>query len=244
MPKEGKALIGTIQTLPALEITEMLADAGFDWLFIDMEHTTLDIPAVQRILQTAKDRIAGIVRVPCAEEAWVKRALDAGAKGLIFPPVNTVEQAEKIVKLCKYPPEGTRSVGLARAHSYGVRFNQYVEAANRDTAVIIQVEHIEAVRNIEAIVQVPGIDALFIGPYDLSASMGKIGQVSDPEVVEKIEIALSAGLKAGLAVGIFTLAPMDIQDFINKGYTLLTLGIDVTFFSGAVQQALSEAKSS
>jgi 2-dehydro-3-deoxyglucarate aldolase/4-hydroxy-2-oxoheptanedioate aldolase len=242
--KEGKPLIGTIQTLSALEITEIFTVAGFDWLFIDMEHTVLDVPAVQRILQTAQGRIAGIVRVPAGEEVWVKRVLDAGAEGLIFPQVNSAGQAKKIVQLCKYSPEGNRGVGISRAQGYGMRFNEYVETANRDTAVIIQIEHIEAVKNIEAIVQVPGIDAIFIGPYDLSGSMGKIGKVADPEVQEKIKIALTAGLKAGLAVGIFTLNPADVKRFIEKGYTLLTLGIDVMFFSGAARQALREVKGS
>ena len=240
--KQGNPLLGTIQTLPALEITEILADARFDWLFIDMEHTALDVAAVQRILQVAKGRTAGIVRVPAGEEAWVKKALDAGAEGLIFPQVNTAAKAETVVRLCKYPPEGIRSVGLGRAHGYGMRFNEYVETANRDIAVIVQIEHIEAVRNIEDIVQVPGVDALFIGPYDLSASMNKTGKVSDPEVLEHIEKVLSAGLNAGLAVGIFTLNPSDIGTFTEKGYSLLTLGIDVTFFGSAVRQAHDEAK--
>ncbi|MFC2155183.1 HpcH/HpaI aldolase/citrate lyase family protein [Acidobacteriota bacterium] len=242
--KEGKPLIGTIQSLSALEISEILAAAGFDWLFIDMEHTVLDVPAVQRILQAAQGRIGGIVRVPAGEEVWVKRVLDAGAEGLIFPQVNSAGQAKKIVQLCKYSPEGNRGVGLSRAQGYGIRFNEYVESANRDTVVIIQVEHIEAVKNIEAIVQVPGIDALFIGPYDLSGSMGKIGKVDDPEVQEKIETVLLAGLKAGLAVGIFTTNPADVKSLIEKGYTLITLGIDVMSFSDAARKALRDAKGS
>jgi 2-dehydro-3-deoxyglucarate aldolase/4-hydroxy-2-oxoheptanedioate aldolase len=242
--KEGKPLIGMIQTLPALDITEILASAGFDWIFIDLEHSALDAAAAQRILQVAQGKCGGIVRVPIGDELWSKRLLDAGADGLIFPQVNTAAQAEKIVQLCKYPPEGTRGVGLARAHGYGLKFNEYIESANREIAVIVQIEHIEAVKNIEAIVQVPGIDALFIGPYDLSGSMGKIGQVDDAEVQEKVEFVRTTAVNAGLPFGIFTTNPGDIKSFIKKGYTLITLGIDVMLFSASAQQILREAKGS
>ncbi len=237
-------MLGTIQSLPSLEVTEILIDAGFDWLFIDMEHTVLDVPYVQRILQVTQGKCAAVVRVPTGDEVWVKRVLDAGAEGLIFPQVNSAEQAARIVQLCKYPPEGTRGVGLARAQGYGMRFKEYTASANRDIAVIVQIEHIEAVKNIKSIVQVPGIDALFIGPYDLSGSMRKIGEVEDPEVLEKIECVRSAGLEAGLAVGIFTVNPGDVDTFIGKGFNLVTLGIDVMFFSKAVHQAHLESHSS
>jgi 2-dehydro-3-deoxyglucarate aldolase/4-hydroxy-2-oxoheptanedioate aldolase len=239
--RQGETLLGTIQSLPSLEVTEILIDAGFDWLFIDMEHTVLDVPFVQRILQVTQGKCTGVVRVPIGDEVWVKRVLDAGAEGLIFPQVNSAEQAYKIVQLCKYPPEGTRGIGLARAQGYGTKLKEYTASANQDIAVILQIEHIEAVKNIKSIVQVPGIDALFIGPYDLSGSMRKIGEVEDPEVLDKIEYVRATGLEAGLSVGIFTVNPADIDKFIGKGYNLVTLGIDVMFFSKAVHQAHQES---
>ena len=240
--KEGKPLIGTIQTLAALDITEILTTAGFDWLFIDLEHSALDVSAAQRIMQAAQNKCHCIARVPVGDELWIKRVLDAGADGLIFPQVKTAGQAKKLVQLCKYPPEGTRGVGLARAQGFGMTFDEYIESANRDIAVIMQIEHIEAVDNIEAIVQVPGIDALFIGPYDLSCSMDMTGKVDDARVQEKIEIVRSTAAAAGLPAGIFTVNPADVKPFVDKGYTFITLGIDVMFFSGAVQQILQEAK--
>ncbi len=241
--KKSEPLIGTIQTSAAGEVTEILQAAGFDWLFIDMEHSALDVPAVQRILQFIGNNGYGIVRVPLGTEAWVKRVLDAGAQGVIFPQVNTAEQAKQAVRLCKYPSQGCRGVGIARAQGYGLNFAGYVAKANEEVAVILQIEHIEAVKNIKEIVQVPGIDALFIGPYDLSGSMGKIGQVNDPEILEQIETVRSTCLAAGLALGIFTVNPGDVKTFIEKGYTLITLGIDVFFLGQAVQQALAAAKS-
>ncbi len=238
--KQGKPQIGAIQTLPALEITEMMIMAGFQWLFIDMEHSALDVPAVQRIMQAAQPQCPCIVRVPFGEEVWIKRLLDAGADGLLFPQVNSAQQAEKIVKMCKYPPQGSRGVGLARAQGYGKKLQDYIETANRDTMVVMQIEHIEAVRNIESIVKVPGIDVLFIGPYDLSGSMGKIGKVNDPEVQEKIEIVRSVCVHAGVPLGIFTVDPEAVKTLTEKGYSLITLGIDVMYFSGAVQEAFDK----
>jgi 2-keto-3-deoxy-L-rhamnonate aldolase RhmA len=133
--------------------------------------------------------------------------------------------------LCKYPPQGRRSVGLARAQGYGVNFNHYVQNANDNVAVIMQIEDIQAVNNIHDIVKVSGIDVLFIGPYDLSASMGKPGQVKDPEVVEKIETVRQTCLKAGIATGIFTADPKDVKGFVQLGYTVIAVGIDSASFA-------------
>ncbi len=238
--KARQPLIGTIQTLSSVEVTEIVCLAGFDWLFIDMEHSPLDPGAVQRILQVCGDQCPGIVRLPADDEVWVKRALDIGAAGLIFPQVNTQEQAQRIIQLVKYPPAGTRGVGLARAQGYGMRFKEYIDSANQDIGVILQIEHIDAVKNIESIVKVPDIDALFIGPYDLSASMGRIGQVNDPAVQQQIEHVRSVCLDAGLAPGIFTANPQEVKTFIEKGYTLITLGIDTMILGKALKQTLQE----
>ena len=121
------------------------------------------------------------MRVPANDDVWIKKALDIGAAGVLVPMVNTAAMAAQIVRACKYAPAGTRGMGLARAHRYGTGFQDYVARANDCVAVIVQAEHIEAVEQIEAIVRVPGIDAVFVGPcYDLSASMGKPGRSPTP----------------------------------------------------------------
>ena len=165
-------LVGTIITLPTPAIAEIFSSAGFDWLFVDLEHSAMSIKDVEIILQTATPRTPCVVRVPSNDGVWIKKALDIGAAGIILPNVCTTEEAERAVQLCKYPPEGARSVGIARAQGYGDKFQEYVSSANDDIAVIIQVEHIDAVENIQNLIKVPGIDSLFIGPYDLSASGG------------------------------------------------------------------------
>lgn len=240
--KEKKPLIGMLQTLDSPEVTEILAGAGFDWIFVDLEHSTLDARSAQRILQAAAGNCPCVLRAPCHDEAWIKKLLDAGSAGILFPRVNSAEEAERIVRYCKYPPLGSRSVGLSRAHSYGLNFQQYVDTANDDIAVVIQIEDIRAVENIDDIVRVPGIDALFIGPYDLSGSMGKPGQVSDPEVMEKIELTRRKGLEAGLAMGIFTVNPEDVKGFIQKGYTLIAVDIDTSLLAKTVKKTLQLIK--
>jgi len=224
--KEGRPLLGTIQTLNAPEVTEIIAAAGFDWLFVDVEHSTLDIAQAQRLLQAAGNLLPCVVRSPNHEEMWIKKILDIGAAGILFPRVNSAAEAERIVQYCKYSPLGSRSVGVARAHGYGATFCEYVEKANQDIAVIVQIEDIAAVNNIESIVAVPGIDALFIGPYDLSASMGMPGRVTAPEVKAQIEKVLHVGKAANQAVGIFTMDPNTVNDLVQKGYSLICSGID------------------
>ena len=183
----GDRLIGTLIRLPSPEVAELLAEVGFDWLFIDAEHGPFESAGALRLLQAVGARCAPLVRVPAGEEVWIKKALDIGAAGVIIPQVNTAEQGLRVVRHCKYPPWGTRGVGIARAHRYGLGFSDYVAEANDGLAVIVQAEHIEAVRDIAAIARVPGVDAVLIGPYDLSASMGKPGQITDPEVRRAID---------------------------------------------------------
>ena len=237
--KQGKPLLGTLVTLPSPEVAEILAEAGFDWLFVDMEHGALDMRAVQHMVQTMEGRCPCLVRVPSGDEVWIKKVLDTGAQGIIFPHVNSADLAQELIRLCKYPPEGFRSVGIARAHRYGFAFQKYMENA-KDVVIVIQVEHIEAVRNIESIVRVPGVDAVFIGPYDLSGSMGKIGQVTDPEVLEKIEKVRAVCMHAGLPLGIFGMDAEAVQPYIHQGYALIAVGLDALYLGRSAQQTLEE----
>ncbi len=162
----------------------MLSAGGLDWLFVDTEHAALDILAAQSLLQAS--RVPCIVRVPDGGEATLKKALDIGAAGVVVPMVNTAQQAKSIVSFCKYPPRGVRGVGLVRAQGYGFDFQRYVRGANDETVVVVQCEHIAAVEAIDAIVAVDGVDAVFVGPYDLSGSMGRLGDVEHPDVLAAI----------------------------------------------------------
>ena len=240
--KQRKPLIGTIQALDSPEVTEILASVGFDWLWLDLEHSAIDIKGGQRLLQAAGSKIPCIVRVPSGDEVWIKKILDTGPAGIIIPQVKSALQAAAIVRFSRYSPLGSRSVGLSRAHGYGLGFKEYIEQANETVSLILQIEHIDAVNDIEAIVKVPGIDALLVGPYDLSASMGKIGQVNDPEVQKQIEKVRKTCLKANIPLGIFTTNPNDVNTFIEKGYTLIAVGIDTLFLGQILKQTLDSIK--
>jgi 2-keto-3-deoxy-L-rhamnonate aldolase RhmA len=232
--RRGDRLIGSFVTLPALEVAEVMGAAGFDWLAIDCEHAPLDALWAQRLLQAA--RIPGVIRVADGHESTLKHALDTGAAGVVVPMVNTAQQARAIVSHCKYPPLGTRGVGIVRAQGYGLAFQEYVAQANDSTAVIVQIEHIAAVENIDAIVAVPGVDAAFVGPYDLSGSMGRLGQVDHIDVLAAIEGVRFACERAGMPLGIYAGSAATARSFLEKGFTLIAVGIDAFLLGQAARQ--------
>ena len=241
--QNDELLLGTMLTLPSPEIAEMIAGCGFDWLFMDGEHGPLSILDWQRQMQAVGGRAACVLRVPSASELDIKKALDIGADGIIVPMVNDAETARQVVAWSKYPPAGQRGVGLARAHGYGRDFAAYMERANDEVAVIVQAEHIDAVNNIDAIAAVDGIDAIFIGPYDLSASMGKTGQVDDDEVVAAIARVTEAWRKHGLAGGFFGVNAASVRSWMERGYKLICAGTDAGFVSAGAGAALDALRS-
>jgi 2-dehydro-3-deoxyglucarate aldolase/4-hydroxy-2-oxoheptanedioate aldolase len=234
---ESERLIGTVLNIPSPETAELLALCGFDWLFVDAEHGAMDSVTVQRILQAVAGRTACAVRVPALDEAWFKKCLDSGADGIIVPHVCSADEAAAAVRWSRYPPAGSRSVGAGRAHGYGFLFRQYVESANDQVAVILQIEDIDAVSRIGDILGVAGVDALFVGPYDLSASMGLTGRVEDPQVVAAIERVRSAA--AGLLpLGIFAAGPRLGRLYLRQGFSLLAVGTSPELLAGAAQDMI------
>jgi 2-keto-3-deoxy-L-rhamnonate aldolase RhmA len=240
--KRREKLLGTMVTLASAASAEVLAGLGFDWLFIDGEHGPLDTRELNEILQAVSHKVACIVRVPEAAEVPIKRALDLGAHGIIVPQVNTAEQAANVVRWARYAPEGARAVGLARAQGYGQRFGEYLSSANAEIAVIVQAEHVRAVENIDAIVRVPGVDAVLLGPYDLSASLGKLGRVDDADVVAAIRRVTEAGRAAGMPLGYFGVTAAAVQPYVAAGYTLIVAGVDTLYLANGAKALLSELR--
>jgi 2-dehydro-3-deoxyglucarate aldolase/4-hydroxy-2-oxoheptanedioate aldolase len=222
----SKPLIGTIISMASPQVAEIISITGFDWVMIDMEHSSLSLENVENALQVTGEKLLRIVRVPGNDEIWIKRVLDTGCDGILVPMVNTAEEARRVVQSSKYPLEGKRSVGLARAHKFGPGFTDYLEGANKNLVIMIQIENIEGVRNIDAILEVKGIDSIFIGPYDLSASMGLTGQLSHPDVVSTIKIIKDKCRKAGLPYGIFGMKAEPMLSELNDGCTFLLCGVD------------------
>ena len=240
--RAGEKLLGTMVTLASPSVAELLASLGFDWLFVDGEHGPLDPPDLVGILQAVGGQAACIVRVPTGEEAPIKRVLDIGADGIIVPQVNSAEHAARIVDHARYSPLGSRGVGLARAHGYGSRFQEYLESANDTVSVIVQAEHIRGVECIEDIVKVEGVDAVQLGPYDLSASMGKMGQIQDPEVVAAIDHVIKTCVAADMPVGWFGLGVDAVRPYIDRGCTLITTSVDTVFLADGATNVLSELR--
>ena len=239
--RAGELLIGTMVSLPSPEIAEILAETGFDWLFIDAEHGAFNPQQTQSMLQAA-GKCPCVIRVPAGEDIWIKKALDIGAAGIIVPQVHTAEQAEQIISQCKYSPEGNRGVGIGRAHTYGMEFDNYIQNANAGTAVILQAESRQAIENIDAMVKVKGLDAILIGPYDLSASLGRIGQVTHPEVQAAIKTVASACQSAGIQLGIFSVRAEAVKPYIEQGFTLITAGVDALFVIDSAKTTLADLR--
>ena len=240
--KRGDLLIGTLVTLTSLESAEVLAEVGFDWLFVDLEHSLLGIREAQAIFQTVSHKIDCIVRVPLNDEIWIKKVLDSGAAGVLVPQVNTIEQARQVVRFSKYPPLGRRSVGVMRANGYNLPTTEYLEHANAETAVIIQVESFSAVENIHEIVAVDGIDAVFVGPYDLSASMGKTGEFDDPSVKAALESIRQACLAGGMPLGIFAATVDRAKAYIGEGFRLIAVSEDLLLMAQAAREVARALK--
>jgi len=226
-------LVGTLLGLPSPELAEIAADAGFDWLFVDMEHGALEARDVMRIVQAVREPCACLVRVPETSEMGVKKALDTGAAGIIVPHVDGAADAAQAVHWSKYPPEGGRSVGFTRSNRYGVRFRENVATANAETVVVAQVEHIDGVRAIEAILAVRGVDAVFIGPFDLSASLGKPGRLDDPEVKGAIGAVAAACARAAVPIGIFSAGAAGALAALEEGFTLVCAGVETGLYAEA-----------
>jgi 2-dehydro-3-deoxyglucarate aldolase len=241
--KRGEKLLGTMVTLPCSATAEILAGFGFDWLFVDGEHGPLEVHDITAILQAVGDRAACLVRVPEGREVPIKKVLDLGAHGIIVPQVNTAEQAADVVRFARYAPEGARGVGLARAQGYGQRFGEYLASANREITVVVQAEHRDAVANIESIVRVPGVDAVLLGPYDLSASLGKMGKVDDPVVIEAIGKVTNVCRAANMPLGFFGVTAAAVAPYVADGYTLIVAGVDTLFLGSGAKALLEELRS-
>lgn len=241
--KMDRLMLGTIITLSSPESSEIMSLAGFDWVMIDMEHSTLSLSDVQRHLQALRPGTLAIVRVPCNDDVWIKRVLDTGCDGIMVPMVKTRSEAEKAVRSFYYPPVGARSVGVTRAHRYGLDFKDYVFERSRDLKLLIQIEHIEGVNNLDEILKVGGISAIFIGPYDLSASMGLTGDVDNKMVQDAIATIIEKCENAGIPWGIFGMTAESVRKEIKRGCAYPLCGIDSVMLSGqarAVVKSLSD----
>lgn len=230
-----KQLAGTIYSIGSLRVAEMISQSGLDWVMIDMEHSALSLNDVQDALPVFGQKMLKIVRVPCNDETWIKQVLDTGCDGIMVPMIKSHEDALRMVQSAKYPPEGRRSVGITRAHGYGLTFTEYVTKANSELVLMAQIEHHEAVSNIDSILKTEGLNAIFIGPYDLSASMGLAGQVTHPDVLDAIGIVKERCRASSMPYGFFGSAPEAVLREAAEGCRYILCGIDIALFSSAIK---------
>ncbi len=242
----GRPALGSWLQFGDTGVAEIMAQAGFDWLAIDLEHGAIDLATAFALIQVVD--LAGcapLVRLSSNDSVQAKRVMDAGAWGVIVPSVQSAAEARKAVDAVKYPPEGERGVGLARAQAYGVRFDEYVRECSESSVVIPMIEQKEGVDHVEEILEVKGVDAVFIGPYDLSASYGVIGELTHPLVIEAMRRVVAATSACGKAAGIHVVhAPVtQVVERLEEGFRFIAYGGDMLFLTPAARDAAAQLRS-
>ncbi len=243
--KKNELTMGTWISIGHPAVVEILSTAGFDWLTIDMEHNSIDNSMMQILISTiqSKDK-AALVRVSKNEEVAIKHALDAGADGIIVPLVKSGKDAKQAVDFVKYPPEGKRGVGLSRAQKYGVGFEEYKDWLDKSVVIIAQVEHIDAVHHLTEIISTPGIDAIIIGPYDLSGSLGYPGDYDRPEVISALKRVEDICLERNFPMGYHIVPPnLDLlKSTLKKGYKFIAMSTDFNFMGENARNIMNGIK--
>jgi 2-dehydro-3-deoxyglucarate aldolase len=240
---ERKLTLGAWMQIGHTAVAEIFAKRGFDWIGIDLEHGAIELETMADIFRAidAYESVP-VARVPVNDPVWIHRSLDAGARGLIIPMVKTAAEAESAVREAKYPPRGVRGFGYSRANMHGIDFDEYIKTANDEIAMVMQIEHKDAIANLEDIVNVDGVDGLFIGPLDLSGSMGITGQMDHPDMVNALETYKKAAQNAGKSFGMHIVRPNEknIKDTTEQGYTMIALGLDNVFIDEMSKMVLEK----
>ena len=244
--REERKLIGSIVHIPATELVEILGYAGYDLVLIDTEHTPFGMETAQQLVLAAQAvDMCPIIRVPEITEANVKKALDAGASGVIFPDIETADQARRAVSYAKYAPLGTRGACLnVRSAHYSLMGKDHFSNANEETSSIMLVESLKGFDNMEDILAVEGVDAVFLGPYDLSVSMGLAGMVHSKEVLDVLKAMMRRSHSCGVPVGIYERDLDMAKEWLNLGIDYVFYETDVSFIADCYKanlERISEA---
>jgi len=242
---KNELTIGSWITLGHPAIAEIMVQAGFNWLTIDMEHSAIDLDEAQELMQVIElSGCTPLVRVGENNPYLIKRVMDAGAGGVIVPMVNSRADAIRAVEAVKYPPTGKRGVGLGRAQGYGLTFEKYKKWLAEESVVIAQIEHIKAVQNLPEILAVKGIDGFIVGPYDLSGSLGIPGQFENVKVKTALAQILKISKKMNKTAGFHVVSPDStlFKQRFNEGYRFLAFGLDTLFLGENLQRSMKALK--
>ena len=233
--------IGSWITLAHPAIAEIMSKSGFDWLVVDLEHSVITIREAEELIRVID--LAGsvpLVRLTSNNPDQIKRVMDAGSKGLIVPMVNSEDDATRAIESMRYPNNGKRGIGLARAQGYGASFQDYLEWQNNKPVVIVQIEHIDAVNNLEEIFSVEGVDGYIIGPYDLTGSMGIPGEFSHPDFIIAMERIKNVAHDMNVTGGIHVIEPDigQLKNRIDEGYCFIAYSLDIRMLDSTCRSAL------
>lgn len=248
--KEGRPTIGTWLQFPSTDVAEMLAKAGYDWVAADMEHASFGLAALPDIFRAVEcGGAVPFARLPEADKVWIKAALEAGAQGLIFPMIESFEQLERAIDLATYPGQdfwrepgkaapAYRGVGFCRANGFGRDFDSYRRDVAPAIFLVAQIEHINAVENIDRILGHARLDAIMVGPYDLSGSMGLTGQFGHPDFQAAMNKIAEACARHGAVMGAHVVEPdpAALQAEIERGSRFIAYGIDSVFLWKSCQR--------
>lgn len=237
----GKATVGTWLQLPSPDVAEILGGMGYDWVAVDMEHaafTRAVLPDVFRAIECAGS--LPFARLPEAKMSFIKDALDSGAQGLIFPMIESRSQLDQAIAFSLYPGDageqgGVRGVGYSRANRYGLDFETYRKSTAKNILLVAQIENIHAVENLDEILDSPRLDAIMVGPYDLSGSMGLTGCFDHPKFLAAMDRIAALCRKHGIPMGAHVVQPDPelLKKYIHDGYRFLAYGIDAVFLQNA-----------
>jgi len=237
--------VGSWITIGSTVVAEIMSKAGYDWLTVDMEHSAITIEVAQELIRTIElSGVVPLVRIGENDANIIKKVMDAGSHGVIVPMVNSRDEAENAVRSVKYPPRGFRGVGLARAQQYGDDFEGYKHWNDKNSIVIVQVEHILAVENLEEILSVPGVDGFIIGPYDLSGSLGVPGEFDNPEVLDALKRVKEIAEKKNALSGFHVIPPTveAFQEKVDEGYKFIAHSLDILLLGDTCRDNVSGIK--
>ncbi len=245
--KNKEAAIGGWVMIGHPASAEIMARSGFDWICIDLEHTAIDLSTTENLIRAIEfGGSTPLVRLTNNDENLIKRVMDSGAHGIIVPMVQTVEDMKKAVDALYYPPKGRRGVGLARGQKYGApdEFTKYQDWLKDNAVCIAQIEHIDAVDNLEEILSLQDVDGYFLGPYDLSASMGLVGQIEHPDVQDAMKRVHSIAKKIGKPGGLHIVEPdpEKLSQYISEGLRFIAYSIDTRIIDTVCRAGIKAAK--
>ena len=243
--KNKQPKIGSWITLPNSSIAEIMAKSGFDWLAIDLEHSAINISQAEELIRVIDlCGIRPLVRLTSNDCNLIKRVMDSGSHGIIVPMINTLEELESAYEALRYPPAGSRGVGIARAQGYGEGFSRYQKWQKTEPLLIAQIEHIDAVNNLEEIFSFENLDAFIIGPYDLSSSLGVPGQFDHPKFIESISRIHEISTEKEIPKGIHIIEP-DLNEAelrIKEGYKMIAYSLDIRMLDNHCRSLFKEIK--